>query len=374
MNTNTAIIGHTGSDFSCRRRRSREGQQALRLAALAVIGLSVQGGLLSQPAAADPPAVPSYLYGIDDSNDIWQANPKPGEQSFDNVYPTGLTYRSNAFAFDRDRDQMFFLNRGVDGTAPDADALNNLWMWNKPLGTFSEVATGAAMGIAGITLPANAAYYANAFWFVNERTNDLVRASLVYGSADPGTVPTFGSAETFTITPAPALGPAGSTTTDGFNNFFGDIAITDSGILYASTAHGPSASVGANFYSLNLATAAAGTVGGFTMIKQGTVVPGTETVVGMQIAFSEDYTVLYGQNYDDGKWYSIDTTDGTLTDLNFATLIGTGPSARGFRDIGGASIESVPEPGAIALAAMGVAVAGLGLARRGRCRRVFDRG
>jgi hypothetical protein len=355
---NTSILGFCRVSLG-----NCPGRSAVRFAALAAIVVATSGWLVPQPAEADPPALPSYLYGIDDTNDIWQVNPKPGEQSFTDVYPTGLTHTSNAFAFDRDRDQMFFLNRGVD--APNnvvTGNLNDLWMWNKPLGTFSQITTGATLGIAGITLPANAAYHADAFWFFKERTNELMRAGLVYGSADPGTVPTLGTVETFTITPAPALGPTGSSTTDGVNNFFGDIAITPSGTLFASTATGR----GANFYSLDLTTAASGTVGGFTMIKQGTVAPGTSDLVGMQIAFDGDYQVLYGHNYDDGKWYSIDTTDGTLTDLNFATLIGTGPDARGFRDIGGASINAVPEPATIALAATGIAVAGLGLARRSR--------
>lgn len=355
---NTWIIGTLGSRFSFSHvdRPGRAGQPAVRWAVWAVITVLATGWFLPQPAAAEPPAVPSYLYGIDDTNDIWQVNPKPGEQSFTDVYPTGLTVQSNAFAFDLDRDQMFFLNQGV------GDAVNNLWMWNKPLGTFNQIATGVTMGIAEVILPANAAYHADAFWFFKELTNELVKASLIYASPNPGTVPTLGGVETFTVTPAPALGPVGSTTTDGQKNFFGDIAITPAGILYASTSTG----AGGNFYSLDLNTAATGTVGGFTMIKRGTVVPGAETVVGMQIAFNGDYTVLYGHNYLDGKWYSIDTTDGTLTDLNFATVIGTGPDARGFRDIGGSSINSVPEPGTMALAALGVTVAGLGLARRGR--------
>lgn len=361
-----SIRSGAGNRRAGRNRRLGGGGRAWRVVAWVVVAMSAEASLMPQPAVANGP-LPSFLYGIDDTNNIWQINPKVGEQSFVDVYPTGLADRSNAFAFDRDRDQMFFLNRGVPNTSPDADTLNDLWMWNKPVGTFSQITTGATMGIAGITLPANAAYYSNAFWFFEERTNELVRASLSYASASPGTVPTFSGVETYTITPAPALGPVGSTTTDGTNNFFGDIAINpNTGLLYASTAHGAGGTVGANFYSLDLSTAAAGTVGGFTMIKQGTVAPGTSDLVGMQIAFSEDYAVLYGHNYDDGKWYSIDTSDGTLTDLNFATLIGTGPTARGFRDIGGASISSVPEPGAIALAAVGVAVAGLGLARRGR--------
>jgi hypothetical protein len=45
-------------------------------------------------------------------------NPEPGEQTFVDVYNTNLANQSNAFAFDRDRDQMFFLNRGPGTPAP----------------------------------------------------------------------------------------------------------------------------------------------------------------------------------------------------------------------------------------------------------------
>lgn len=170
----------------------------------------------------------SYLFGIDDIDDIWQINPEPGEQSFADVRTTGLTpgvrSTSDAFAFDRDRDQMFFLNRSASGTT--ALLLNDLWTWNKPLDTIVQIA--------------------------------------------PGTVPTLG------------------------------------------------------------------TVGGFTMIKRGTIDPTTEQVIGMQIACNGDYSILYGHNLNDGTWFSLDTATGDLADLNFATLVGD--TNRGFRDIGGASI------------------------------------
>ena len=129
-------------------------------------------------------ATNSYIYGIDDSNDIWQVNPEPGEQTFVDGYNTNLANQSNAFTFDRDRDQMFFLNRDPGAPAPSE---NNLWMWNKPLGTFVQIATGTQLSINGLTIPANAAYYANAFWFFKEGTFDLVKATLVSASATPGT-------------------------------------------------------------------------------------------------------------------------------------------------------------------------------------------
>lgn len=289
------------------------------------------------------PILPSYLYGIDDDNDIYQIDPTPGQQTFNGVYNTGLIGQSNAFAFDRVRDQMFFMNVG-SGSA------NNLWLWNKPINGFTQIAAGTALGVSGTTIPANAAYYNDAFWFFKERTNDLVRASLVYSGTAPGTVPTLGAVDTFTINPAPTLGPVGSGTDSGIRNAFGDIAISPSGTLYAYTAGGQ----GGNFYSLDLTSASAGTVGGFNLISSGTTISGT-TPIGLQISFNEDYSVLYGHNYNDGKWYTVDTTSGGLTDLSFVTTTGT--TGTGFRDIGGASISFIPEPTALAL--LGTAAAAL---------------
>ena len=78
--------------------------------------------------------------------------------------------------------------------------------------------------------------------------------------------------------------------------------------------------------------------------------------VGLQISFNEDYTVLYGHNYDDGKWYEINTGNGDLTDLSFTTLVpGT---SKGFRDLGGASVISVPEPATTGLMLAGAAFIG----------------
>lgn len=88
------------------------------------------------------PILPSYIYGVDDLNDIYQIDPTPGQQSFNDVSNTGLTNQSNAFAFDRVRDQMFFMNAGT-GSA------NNLWLWNKPVNGFTQIATGAALGVSG---------------------------------------------------------------------------------------------------------------------------------------------------------------------------------------------------------------------------------
>lgn len=306
-----------------------------------VLMLGLVAGLARLPASAQTPDR-SYIYGIDDNNDIWQVNPKPGQQSFLDVYNTGLAGQSNAFAFDRDRDQMFFVN--PSGTFNGTAYTNGLFFWNKPAGTFSLLAAnGSSYGVAS-TIPANAAYFDDAFWFFNANSLSLIKAPLTYTGGIPTGVGTFSS----------FLMDTGGALIANQNNF-GDIAIdVTRRTLYAYTA----GNVGGKFYSLNLdaPTSAAS----FRMIRASSALT---PAVGLQISFNEDYTVLYGHNYDDGKWYEINTGNGDLTDLSFTTLVpGT---SKGFRDLGGASVISVPEPATTGLMLAGAAAAvGTGLVRR----------
>ncbi|MEI7862027.1 MAG: hypothetical protein WCJ21_05325 [Planctomycetota bacterium] len=260
------------------------------------------------PLATAEPIVPTYVFGIADNNQIWQIDPVPGQQSASSTFSTGLTGLSNAAAFDRGRDQMFFLSNS-----------NDLYMWNKPLGgspsTFQEIATSANLGISS-SLVFNASYYSNAFWFFKEATNELVKASLSYSGSAAGTVPTFTGTTSYTTT-----GPSPATA-----NGFGDIAINgNTGILYAATSTGL-------FYTLDLSAPTTS----YTEIK------GVGSNISLQLAFNQDYSVLYGQNYTTGEWYSVDETTGNLTDLNYSTIV-PGTSG-GFRDLAGSSpIPAVPE-------------------------------
>ena len=274
-------------------------------------------GALVLALAAPFAAEAAFIYGIDDSNILWEINPKAKTNR--SLLSTGLTTQSNAFAFDTARGHMFFLNRGG---ATNATNTNNMYQWNSNTNAFNKIADGSALGIAGITVPANAAYYNNAYWFFKERTSDLLKVSMGYS----GPVPEVTFVETFT--PTLSL-PAGS------QNAFGDIAIDpNTGTLYAYTAQGS----GGDFYSLDLS---GGTVGGFNLIKAG------GSAIGLQISFDETFTTLYGHNYNDGKWYEVDTATGALTDLDFASLVGNDANGipRGLRDVGGSALAQVPEPG-----------------------------
>lgn len=298
------------------------------------------------------PAQAAFIYGIADDNIIHEANPVPGQQSFQAAFDTGIVTASegfsNAFAFDRNRDQMLFLNRGVPNGSAPAIQENNLWMWNKATDTISQIATGATIGTAGQSTPANAAYYNNAFWFFDEGTYNLNRITLDYTNPS---APVFSARDSFAVTPAPGA-PSG--------NAFGDIAIdADTGLLYGYT----SAGAGGIFYSLDLSTISGATIGGYNQIKGGSTVGGS--TVGLQISFDELYDKLYGHDYNTGKWFEISTSTGNLTDLGFTTVLANG---FGFRDIGGASgLSAVPEPGSSMIFTM-LAMGGTAIVNRRRRR------
>jgi len=267
-----------------------------------------------------PPS--SYIYGIDDANFLWQLDPV--SKTSVRVYQTVLTGISNALAFDTDRSDLF----AVDGS-------NDLWWWNAVVDAPAKVATATQLGLStnSVDQPWSAAYYNNSYWFFRgaglQGTNELSRVVFDY----TGGTPTFQSMATFTI--------SGTSLTD---NSFGDIAIKPDGTLYAYN----HATAG-RFYSLDLTTATlvsgSGTVGGFNLIS-------TTSGTGLQLSFNADSTTLYGHNYDDGKWYVIDTSLGGLTEVaGFTSLL---DDNKGFRDLGGATITAVPEPSTLLLAGVGV--------------------
>lgn len=294
--------------------------------AIALVCTSMGGVATSAPTN-------SYIYGIDDANYLWQLDPV--SKTSVRVYQTVLTGISNALAYDTSRNDLF----AVDGS-------NDLWWWNAVTDAPVKVATAAQLGLSGTNpdvQPWSAAYYDNSYWFFRGNgiagTNDLSRVVFDY----TGGTPSFQDRATLTI--------SGTILAD---NSFGDIAIKPDGTLYAYN----TATTG-RFYSLDLTTATAvsgtGTVGGFNLINE---TPGT----GLQLSFNPDYTKLYGHNYDDGKWYEVNTSSGALTEVaGFTSLV---DNNKGFRDLGGATITAVPEPSTLMLATVGIAGMGWAIARR----------
>lgn len=232
----------------------------------------------------------SYIYGITDGNEIYEIDMV--NKTNTRVYNTGLTGSSNAFAFDNTRNHFFFI-----------DPAKNLNFWDRG-SAFTQIATAAELDLSTRTIPANAAYYDNAFWFFNDGTSILNKISLNYS----GSIPSFASRTTYTITGTPSP------------NSFGDIAITSAGILYAAT-------TGGVLYTLNLATLGSSVA----VVSSRSLSP----AISLQIGFSSDETILFGHAYNTGIWYSINTSTGVLTQIE--TSPGTAFTSQfptnGLRDI-----------------------------------------
>jgi hypothetical protein len=102
---------------------------------------------------------PTFIYGINSNNEIVEVDLVAKTNTV--VYNTGLTDLSNAFAYDNSRNQFFFI-----------DPSKNLQFWNRN-SRLVQIATAAQLGLSSATIPANAAFYDNAYWFFNEKTHVL---------------------------------------------------------------------------------------------------------------------------------------------------------------------------------------------------------
>jgi|GEM_PF-2429931 len=237
----------------------------------------------------------SYIYGIDDNNVIQQIS--TGAQTATPVFnaqPIIGSDESNAFAYDTDRDQFFFI-----------DASGDLELWDRDNPATSSTLT-TLTNVGGT--PANATFYNDAYWYFSEGTNTLNKVAFTY-SGSPA-VPSVSGTTSFTIA-------GGPTTT----NTFGDIAVNKlTGLLYASTVDG-------QFYSVDLASPATS----YVSIATGNP--------GMQLSFSSDYSTLYGQTFLDGQWYTVNTSTGAATSIPGFTITFSG---KGLRDLGGAANEPAP--------------------------------
>lgn len=273
----------------------------------ASITAAVLAGFLtvSQTATqAAPTGRPTYIYGIDDNNIIWEVDPLA--KTIVKVNDTNLAGNaiSNSMAYDTDRDQFFFMYSGST-----AKYQNKLVFWdraNTGINSLDDVTTLSSIGATNANTPANASYWKDSFWFFKGGSSRvLVRVQMTYVDGKPQA----GTPVEYTV---PAL-PTGS-----YN--FGDIAINAAGKLFGATSNGV-------LFSIDLNTVATNPNAAFTFIRSG--------LPSLQLSFNPDYTVLFGHSYETGAWSEIDQGTGTQTDLGFATKLGT--TNKGFRDLGGAS-------------------------------------
>ena len=208
------------------------------------------------------------------------------------------------------------------------------------LGGAGTVAPASTFGNAADFPPEDAGFHNGSFWYIgkgDDFDNKLYQVPITY----TGNVPSFSGTPT-----AYQLSASGSTS----GMAFGDIAIhRDTGILYGSTTPGS----GGLFFTLDMNTLNTSATNPVNVITSG-------NPISLQLAFSEDFSTLYGQEYrfdpndptnpalTSGAWYTVDTTSGTYNSISVTT-------SPGMRDLAG--VAAVPEPGTFLLATVGFAVA-----------------
>jgi len=272
------------------------------------------------PKANANGSAPGRIFGVGVDNNIYFV-----DTVSQSITLTGSSLsegvKANGFAADRVRNQVFYFASNGDLDYYDIASDTN-----------GIVATGSVFGITPDFPPEDATYYAGSYWYIakgDTANNTLYQATLTY----TGSVPSFSG------TPVEYQLTVGGSTS---GMMFGDIAMNNTtGRLYGSTTPGS----GGLFFTLDMASLVAGTSNAVTVLT-------TSNTVGLQLAFSEDSSVLYGQQYiftgtsTSGQWYTVDTGSGVYSAIaGFVT-------SPGMRDLAG--VAAVPEPAACLLAGMGV--------------------
>ena len=269
---------------------------------LRVRSVSFLSAILAFLSASPSATAGSYVYGISDDNKIHQVDLTSYIDTV--VFDTGLAGLTNGVAWDSTSGKLYYRNP-EDGS---------LYFWTQ--------ATNSQGYVIGEKLPgfnANASFYKGDYWYVEDGTDTLVRATLGFLTPSYSVV---GNTYTFADFDGTAL--------TAFS--FGDIDIDKSGILYGSSNYG--------FFSVNISG------------PQPTQFQILSSTFGVrQIALDPTQTFLYGQDHATGKWYSA-TLNGTESALFKSPHVQF--SSTPLRDIGAAITtptipvipSSVPEPAA----------------------------
>ena len=251
----------------------------------------------------------SYVYGISDDNKIHQVDLTSYIDTV--VFDTGLAGLTNGVAWDSANEKLYYRN-------PET---GSLYFWTQ--------ASNSQGVLGGEKLPgfnANASVYNGDYWYVQDGTDTLVRASFDF--EQPHVTNTYMFAD-FDASARTAFS-------------FGDIAIDKNGVLYGSSNYG--------LFSVNISGP---TPSQFKILSS--------TFGVRQMALDPTHTFLYGQDYATGKWYTA-TLDGTETPLNGSPNVQF--SSTPLRDIGAVIPSSVPEPAAWQLLLAGAGCLGLARYRR----------
>ena len=279
-------------------------------------------------SAEASPLAPAMIYGVTVDNDIKRFDTQ--DQSFSFVATSLSTgVKANGFATDRTKNQLFYFGSNGD-----------LYYYTTTTGSAGTVAPASTFGNVADFPPEDAGFYNGSFWYIGKGdnyNNKLYQVPISYA----GDVPSFSGTPT-----EYQLSASGSTS----GMAFGDISIQwNTGILYGSTTPGS----GGLFFSLDMNSLNQSGTNAVNVITSG-------NPISLQLAFSEDFSTLYGQEYrfdptdptnpakTSGVWYTVDTTSGTYNSISVTT-------SPGMRDLAG--VAAVPEPGTFLLATVGFAVA-----------------
>lgn len=302
----------------------------LRSSALACL-VALVGGVLAMRAAPAGSLSPAQIYGVGVDNTIYYVDTTVKNiQAVTPSLSTGV--KANGFATDRDQNHLYYFGSNGD-----------LYFYDIVNGDAGTVAPASTFGNSADFPPENAGFSNGSFWYIgkgDDYDNKLYQVAITYsGTAN---VPSFSGTPV-----AYQLSASGSTT----GMAFGDIAINPtSGTLYGSTTPGS----GGLFFSLDLATLSPSGTTPVNVIASG-------KPISLQLAFSDDYATLYGQQYifdptdptnpakTSGAWFTVDTTTGSYDAISGFT------TTPGMRDLAG--VAAVPEPGTFLLATVGFAAA-----------------
>lgn len=252
--------------------------------------------------------ITSYIYGSDIDNNIWEV--EFSDTSYQNaikvVDGTRINASVNCIAWCEHHDRLYMANQG----------LPMFKEWRRSTDTISDM---GGIGHGMTSEPNNAAYWAESFWWFTHNSNILNELQLNYSApSNPGlanvTSSNHNSWAVRGMDLPVLIGPN--------TNSFGDIAIDNDGILYGYTSRG-------RFYKVNLSDPE-------TTFEEISPSQGNDNKKGLQLSFSSDYSILFGHDYDTGKWYTINLTNGNLTEI-IGAVTAVGSDGNGFRDLGGVS-------------------------------------
>lgn len=246
--------------------------------------------------------VSSFIYGIDENHDIWEV------EFSDTNFVTASTLRSagpntnNSLGWCEHHGRLYWVN-----------AQQEFQYWLRDTDQIVDV-TGINPGVS--IEPGNGSYWAESFWWISWNSNILNEAQINYeGSSPHASVGKCTNLNSWAIRGMDLPASPGNNT-----NTFGDIAIDNNGILYASTSRG-------RFYKIDLSDPEES----FEEISPSL---GNTTDLGLQLCFSSDYSILYGQSHDPGlntsAWHTVDLTNGTRTEIYSSPTLH-------LRDLSGAS-------------------------------------